>query len=886
MTLPNSQDGLSPNVDLAFAVSGTGGSVPGASGASGASGFIADIGLVSIPGQANLDQTTVEGILRTRMSNSTGWKFASDTAFEGLLGDFGLPLITRIILTAIHSIFGIDLSGIDLSGLFEFLEPLRTILNTVLEFFNWLFNELFGGLVEEVVKPLLEFAEYVWVQLFDGVDDLLKPIFDFIAYVWNALGALVQSLLEPGIDFIKWIWENFVTPILASVTNSLGSLPDLLDAVFKPLLNTIKAFITDLGVPVLTNMFGLFYNILDIISVESLDEFVTDIQQAFTGLLNPQGFVDLLKRLFTWLQEVWSSMGLGLGDYFYKFTETVAGVLPDTPQEVIDNLSDLAARIPILGGLVSAITGKTPVDGVSLDLSTLGSWGREIERQVNDGLDAVNRAMQALQGGISISLLNIFDQNLLSQGDFLTSSTISGDSDWSWDGTVRFGTTGGSAKVVCSGTGTTKYLYSTQSIKVAPGDRLNLSAVVQTSGYTAGTIAIGLIPWVGTSRYAPAGSPVTQPMGSRSSASAGAFTGIPASGATTWTVPTGSNITSVQVVLSAACNSGCTVWFDNLNLSKSGLLGQNLVDTLVGVLRGVVDGLTGAAKGTSDFASATLDLLFNASSGTRQLAFTADGNATGALGRGQDIIDYIVRTVGAAASAPPGQAVGMVFTAMGQLMSLMFGSQTRPGGASTLWQSAIPGLPGTILTEGTVSPDRLNLPAIGQAINPTAGSGAIIVRNGSQPVAVQNARAIIPQNFFTDQTVGTTDISVLAGRTGFSVNLPGWYMVEISYKVNAVASWGWNIAPVLYRNGVAYKMGTDVMYTWGGVPIPASSGANRFVQNSFIVYLTAGGTVQAGYDCRMGLNFGDTNVLGGESGVGTSSTETYMSISLLNRSYN
>jgi hypothetical protein len=66
------------------------------------------------------------------------------------------------------------------------------------------------------------------------------------------------------------------------------------------------------------------------------------------------------------------------------------------------------------------------------------------------------------------------------------------------------------------------------------------------------------------------------------------------------------------------------------------------------------------------------------------------------------------------------------------------------------------------------------------------------------------------------------------------------------------------------------------MFTWAGI---TSSGAQRQVQNSFIVNLAALGTVQAGYNVSLGTYVND-DVLGG----GTAS-QTYFSISLLNRSY-
>lgn len=193
-------------------------------------------------------------------------------------------------------------------------------------------------------------------------------------------------------------------------------------------------------------------------------------------------------------------------------------------------------------------------------------------------------------------------------------------------------------------------------------------------------------------------------------------------------------------------------------------------------------------------------------------------------------------------------------------------------------------LDGSRITTGTVNTNMLNVNAIGARINPTAGSGAILIRDTTSVYpAGQSGRTIIGNGFFTESLVNTPDISILSGNTGFRVAIAGWYMVEIAYKLNPVASWGWNLAPLLYKNGDAYKTGTDCLYTWGGhvgISLPASSGSQRYVQNSFIVYLNANETVQAGYDIQIGANVGDTNVLGGGS-----SSETYCSISLLNRSY-
>lgn len=187
-------------------------------------------------------------------------------------------------------------------------------------------------------------------------------------------------------------------------------------------------------------------------------------------------------------------------------------------------------------------------------------------------------------------------------------------------------------------------------------------------------------------------------------------------------------------------------------------------------------------------------------------------------------------------------------------------------------------LDGSKINSGTIPVAVIPTAAIGKELT-TVGSGGMLTRSTAAVQAVSQGVNIVPSGFFNAPGTISGDITNLSG-TGFRVSLGGWYMVEIAYRLNAVASWGWNLAPVLFVNGGAAKFGTDCMYTWGGIPIPTSSGSQRYVQNSFIVSLGVNGTVQAGYNCQMGLNFGDTNVLGGGAG-----SDTYMSVSLLNRSY-
>ena len=201
---------------------------------------------------------------------------------------------------------------------------------------------------------------------------------------------------------------------------------------------------------------------------------------------------------------------------------------------------------------------------------------------------------------------------------------------------------------------------------------------------------------------------------------------------------------------------------------------------------------------------------------------------------------------------------------------------SNAGGAKVNIDTVNTTLFGNAAGGSTVRVQVLPTADIGKALT-TTGSGAMLIRTTTtvQSVGGQGLH-IVPNSFFNTYSTKSADINIISGNTGLQVTLAGWYMVELAYKLNAVASWGWNFTPVLYVNGSPTKYGTDCMYTWAGV---TSAGGQRQVQNSFIVYLAANGYVQAGYDVALGTYLND-NVLGG----GTAS-QTYFSISLLNRSY-
>lgn len=172
---------------------------------------------------------------------------------------------------------------------------------------------------------------------------------------------------------------------------------------------------------------------------------------------------------------------------------------------------------------------------------------------------------------------------------------------------------------------------------------------------------------------------------------------------------------------------------------------------------------------------------------------------------------------------------------------------------------------------------------IAAAVNPNSGSGGRMVRTAtSQVSAGANGPNRVGSGFFNlvaDVPGPTSGITASTSGGSFTVTQPGWYMVELAYKVYANASWGWNLAPMLYVNNAAYKIGTDVMYTWG---VAGTAGAQRYAQNTFIVHFAAGSAVQAGYHVYINPVALNRSILGATSNSGQ---ETYFSIALLNKTF-
>lgn len=400
-------------------------------------------------------------------------------------------------------------------------------------------DELYGAAdtfltpISELLGKLFDlFAEFV------DLDGFIEIASDVLGFFYNLLDrAGFFDLLSGGVDLFGWLADLGV---------------DAIEALIKPIVEVLK---------------WAWELITGLIDVEGFQAFVERIVNALSPLFSATIFADLFTNVVKWFSDVFGGFGSQ----------------PD--------LLALIDKLPIISTIVGVITGKTNLDAVDLGLGTLGEWARKIERDSKSSFDAIEELGRRLLGGAFQAPPNGgADVNVLSQGDFATLDTIEAADGWSWDNTTTASGSGGSAKLVASGSA--QRLYSKQSIPVVAGDVITMSGQVKTSGFTAGTgrsIALSVVPWNGSSRILDGGgNPTSVQFTPRTTAAANWVT---LSGS--YTIPAG--VTSIQARLAVTANSGAQIWFDDISIKKKSEMGQDYVNNLIPAWRSIYQNATGTA---------------------------------------------------------------------------------------------------------------------------------------------------------------------------------------------------------------------------------------------------------------------------------------------------
>ena len=525
-----------------------------------------------------------------------------------------------------------------------------------------------------------------------------------------------------------------------------------------------------------------------------------------------QGVIADFGSLAVWLGRLPSLTSTVIGD-IWSLLNGGAEAVGKTIDDVLESVGSF------VGQLIPNLTGVPE----SLGLGDVGTWARNLLDKGltwDDFKTLFGDIPASIMGVLPIPNISLVNPELMAQGGFDTSTTLAPGSGWTWDTDTHAGSSG-SAKV--AGAATTRALFSNQSIEVAQGDKLLVSCWVKSTGTVgAGGIVLSIVEFNGTTQGA------TRTIASRASSASWVQIGD----TTTSTYTVGANVTSIRVRLgiTSAAASGSYVWFDDISVKKTGLLNGSWMEGLLGT---VVD----------DF---------------------------------QAIVDSIAQAINGI-GAGAGNALTTILSNMQSVFNRLFGIASLPVNliVNPLLEDAIPGISGSKINDGQVSADFLPIADIGAEINPGVGSGATLARTGATTYSATTGRNQIGTGFYNSLS-SSADITALTSGgqyTGqFQVSMSGWYLCEISYRINPSAGYDWNVAPLLYKNGTAFRIGSDAMLVNAVV-----ANAQRYAQSSFIVYLTAGENVGAGYDASGSF----TGIF---SGSGTS-IDTYFSVSLLNKSY-
>ena len=706
--------------------------------------------------------------------------------------------------------------------------------------------------------------------------------------LWNAL----RAVLKLGRDLVHWLAQVFsnisgidietllqslgVTALAAAFTAFGNTLAGINWTNLTAIFTAIGAFITlsqDLGnwfLDLIDSWLGWDTGIVGAM-FDSFSAFVSRMVEYFFGATGLAGWITALETLagvvgatiteaISALYNQIARLGRLLGGFpnIAAFVDRIAALfgLSDDEDDPF-GLAQLVSSIPFIGPLVAKITGLAPADGQDLGLAQLEKWASGLLTQSSNipAANLIGSIPAAILGAIPVSSINFTAGNLLGQGAFLNSNTVETAGGWSWDGSTSATPLIGGGSVKATATGSAQQLYSRQAIKVATGDRIDVAAMVKTSGFTSGSMVLSVVPWIGTTAQ-------TAHVVHTRTTSAASFTAMTGSRlriggtAESGEIALSGSITSLTVRLAVTANSGASVWFDDVTVKKAGELAQTLVEYLTDTWEQAwtaVFGSGGAGKIWSDFITAVSTIKTTAGEGVSK-GDTAIGNALA-------IVDGIGQAVfGDAAYAALSRDTK---TSIRKLVGTLFG--VGQAVLDELTGDVLPPIDATTLT-GDVPVG--NLPT--DQLLPGSGNAAIMTRNSTVNVSLTpGVTAKLPANFYTNSSTpsgsGITP-STSAGR--FTVTQAGWYLLLMGFRINPDAANGWNIAPVLYKNNDIYRYGGD----FTGDAFRSA----KYAQSSFIVYLNANDYVEAGYAYEASFAVG---LLDSDS----TGRQTYFEIALLNK---
>lgn len=580
--------------------------------------------------QSTVVCASTAGVLSATAMSGT---FTVRTTPTSLLG--GIAAIVANIL----SLFGVDKLPAILTQVQDWINCIGGAVGSALDGTVHTIANIFTA-IGDLVRTVLG-----WFGLGDG--HVFKDIFDAVQNVVNCVGGAVGA-----------VGTQVGSVVFHTITGIQTAFSNLLGAILTPFAN--GTVLSDV-VGFVTSLIGLLgNNIGNAVSqfIQWFHDAINWIWNAFSfflgGPTNQTGktIMDIITLFTDWIWRMSSGLLGGVGTLIQNIVAAITGFGIDflgdplkTLGEFFSGLSNGANTLlhNILEGVAGAL-GQT--------VSTLYSWATNLVSIFN-----IPTILQNLWGWFiaHIPVANIGASttpvNMLTLGTFETAATLQADSGWSWDSSNdRGGVVGGAAKLDCSVGAGWRFLFSNQNVTVAPGDKISASAYIKTGldrngiGFTGSNSSIVLlvIPFVKST----AQNPVVV-------ATRGGSSGwVQFNGDTTaYTISQTNNpltqVTSIKMCLAAApsATSG-SIWWDDIQMYKTGFMQQGLVEALPQAFGGLIDGLSGSPAGTTSTAYGTSTNMFLAATNPAGAAAVANTAAGAAKDNVQRTVNAIAKTVG------------------------------------------------------------------------------------------------------------------------------------------------------------------------------------------------------------------------------------------------
>lgn len=473
-----------------------------------------------------------------------------------------------------------------------------------------------------------------WTNPLAGIHAAWMALVDLGSNLWdwamtvlrNITGIELPDFLD--LDVLKGVWQGFTDEWEAINWLSLTAIWSALSAI-----GSLLRGVTHWAIGVFRNLTGIdLEGIAASFGITALAAALTTWATTLGGLDwgNPvealmgaiAAFIALFQDLGNWLlgvieawlgwavdavHDMFSSVGSFVArivEYFWGVTgldgwihtlESLAGEVGATITDALRAVYDGVTRFVGMFGEFTGLAGLVSFFADIFGPDGLLGWLARVRDQITQppvidfSLDGIRQKIEEMFGGIPVSQINNASVNLISQGNFNNEITIDPGGGWSWDSTVTATGTGGSAK--CEATGSLQQLFSRQVVKVANSNRVDITARVKTSGFTAAAgryMELAIIPWKLVANVMTAQTPVV--IATRTTASAGSFATL---SGTTYVVA--NDIIRLTVRLSVVANSGAVIWFDDVSVVKSGGLLQDLVDKLPETWGGFVSAVFGGS---------------------------------------------------------------------------------------------------------------------------------------------------------------------------------------------------------------------------------------------------------------------------------------------------